>query len=411
MAEAVVIPGATLIHLLLLANFLPVNDFAKWGILNTMIGFGPIFSLGMGYAVFRYALQIKLNQSRLDKIRVELSMALSVVFSVALSCVVYWFYAQDLIDLLNVDISETYVAWVLWVAMFFIVINEQDILLSFALKGLDLYKKIVLVELATRLLWLCVATWIAWSAIDHALEWIVTNYAFINVLRVLIKYTFFVRKGWVGSVKMQGASEQIGRVVKDGIACLFLHAGGILAIVLDRLVFNHLFGLASFSAYFLAMQLFQSIHGLTNTIFVSFLNHYAAKKDSMIGYGQLILETGVCALIYSLLSMVTLVLVAWAYPHYAMNLKEIFLPLMWAFMVLTLAIPANNILILLGKMSWVGSVSLLAGGLTLGVSWAFFSANFSLYAYAKQLFGAIQIIFNFLFLIYWIHAGQRHTSH
>ncbi len=130
-----------------------------------------------------------------------------------------------------------------------------------------------------------------------------------------------------------------------------------------------------------------------------------------MAYRPLILETGLCALIYTLLSMATLALVAWAYPQYAMSLDDIFLPLMWAFMVLTLAIPANNILILLGKMSWVGSVSLLAGGMTLWVSWAFFSTNFSLYADAKQLFGAVQMMFNFIFLIYLIHARQRHTAH
>lgn len=405
-----VIPAATMIHLLLLANFLPVDDFAKWGILNTIIGFGPIFSLGMGYAVFRYALQIKLHQSWIDKTRVELSMALSVLFSAVLSLVVYVFYANDLVRLLNLDIAQTHVQLALLVAMFFIIINEQDILLSFALKGLDLYKKIVSVECLTRLLWLCVATWIVWSGMDDALEWIVANYALINLFRVVIKYTFFVQKGWVGSVKMQGVSEQLYGVLKDGIACLFLHMGGILAIVLDRLIFNHLFGLVSFSAYFLAMQLFQSVHGLTNTIFVSFLNHYALKKDQSMSYRQLWVEMGLCVVIYSVLSVVVLTLIAWVYPQYARHMESIFIPLLGAFMVLTLSIPANNLLILWGKMSWVGSVSLLAGIVTCWVSWLFFSTDFSLYADAKYLFGVVQVMFNLTLLSYLIHVRQHHSS-
>lgn len=404
------IPAATMIHLLLLANFLPVDDFAKWGILNTMIGFGPIFSLGMGYAVFRYALQIKLTQSWVDKIRVELSMALSVVFSAILSLMLCLFYVEDLVHLLNVDMAQAYVQFVLWVAMFFIIINEQDILLSFALKGLDLYKKIVSVEFITRVVWLCAATSIAWSGMNHALEWIVVNYALINVFRVMIKYRFFVQKGWVGSVALHGVTEHLWVVVKDGIACLFLHLGGILAIVLDRLIFNHLFGLTSFSAYFLAMQLFQSMHGLTNTIFVSFLNHYADKKNHLMSHRQWLVETGLCVGIYSVLSVLALSFVAGAYPQYGGYLDTIFIPLFLAFMILTVSIPANNLLILWGKMAWVGSVSLFAGIMTCWVSWLFFSTNFSLYAYAKHVFGLVQAIFNLILLIYLIHVRQHHSS-
>jgi len=406
-----VIPGASLIHLLLLATWLPVEDFAKWGILNTVISFGPIFSLGMGYAVFRYALQIKLTQSRVDKNRVELSMITSVLFSAILSLVVCLLYAEDFVHLLNIESSQIYVQSALWLAMFFIIINEQDILLSFVLKGLDLYKKMVLVELVTRSLWLLAAFVIVWSQINHALEWIVINYACINVVRVVIKYTFFVQKGWVGSVKIEGVSEQLLIVIKDGVACLFLHIGGILAIVLDRLIFNHLFGLASFSAYFLAMQLFQSIHGLTNTIFVSFLNHYALKKNHAMSHGQLFLETSLCVAIYSALSAVALTFIMWTYPQYALHIENIFLPLSIAFMVLTLSIPANNMLILWDRMNWVGLVSLLAGLVTLSCSWIFFSTDVSEFAYAKNIFGLVQMVFNLTLLIYLIHVRQHHPSH
>lgn len=405
------IPGATLIHLLLLATWLPVEDFAKWGILNTVIGFGPIFSLGMGYAVFRYALQIKLTQSHVDKNRVELSMITSVLFSAILSLVVCLFYAEDFVRLLNIESSQIYVQSALWLAMFFIIINEQDILLSFVLKGLDLYKKMVLVELVTRSLWLLAAFVIVWSQINHALEWIVINYACINLIRVMIKYTFFVQKGWVGSVKIEGVSEQLLIVIKDGVACLFLHIGGILAIVLDRLIFNHLFGLASFSAYFLAMQLFQSIHGLTNTIFISFLNHYALKKNHAMSHRQLFLETIQCVAIYSLLSAVALTFIMWAYPQYAGHIENIFLPLSIAFMVLTLSIPTNNMLILWDRMNWVGLVSLLAGLLTCSSSWFFFSTDVSMFAYAKNIFGMVQIVFNLTLLMYLIHVRQHHPSH
>ena len=405
------IPGASLIHLLLLATWLPVEDFAKWGILNTVISFGPIFSLGMGYAVFRYALQIKLTQSRVDKNRVELSMITSVLFSAILSLVVCLLYAEDFVHLLNIESSQIYVQSALWLAMFFIIINEQDILLSFVLKGLDLYKKMVLVELVTRSLWLLAAFVIVWSQINHALEWIVINYACINVVRVVIKYTFFVQKGWVGSVKIEGVSEQLLIVIKDGVACLFLHIGGILAIVLDRLIFNHLFGLASFSAYFLAMQLFQSIHGLTNTIFVSFLNHYALKKNHAMSHGQLFLETSLCVAIYSALSAVALTFIMWTYPQYALHIENIFLPLSIAFMVLTLSIPANNMLILWDRMNWVGLVSLLAGLVTLSCSWIFFSTDVSEFAYAKNIFGLVQMVFNLTLLIYLIHVRQHHPSH
>jgi hypothetical protein len=338
-------------------------------------------------------------------------MITSVLFSAILSLAVCFFYVDDLVHLLNIESSQIYVQSALWLAMFFIVINEQDILLSFALKGLDLYKKIVLVELVTRSIWLLVAFIIAWSQINHALEWIVFNYACINVIRVIIKYTFFVQKGWVGSVKIEGVSEQLLIVIKDGVSCLFLHIGGILAIVLDRLIFNHLFGLATFSAYFLAMQLFQSIHGLTNTIFVSFLNHYALKKNHAMNHRQLLFETTLCVAIYSSLSAVALTFIAWAYPQYAGYVKNIFLPLSLAFMVLTLSIPANNILILWDKMNWVGLVSLLAGLLTCSSSWFFFSADVSEFAYAKNIFGLVQMVFNLTLLMYLIHVRQHHPSH
>ncbi len=408
--EAVVIPLATLVHLLLLATYLDVDEFAQWGLLNTMIGFGPIFSLGMGYAVFRYALQIKLTQSWVDKLKVEIAMALSLMFSAILSIVLSCFYTDNLVQILNLDISHHHVQMALFLAMFFIIINEQDILLSFALKGLDLYKKIVSVEVVSRALWLLMAVMILWTKTENVLLWIVLNYAVVNVLRVIIKYTFFLKKGWVDSVKMQGVPEQLWAVIKDGLACLFLHVGGILAIVLDRLIFNHLFGLASFSAYFLAMQLFQSIHGLTNTIFVSFLNHYALKKNSLINFYELLFETVLCLFVYSTLAIITLFFVTWAYPQYAIHSETVFLPLMLAFMALSLSIPANNILILLNKMNWVGSVSLLAGAVTCTTSSLFYSADFTHYAYAKNLFGGVQVIFNFSLLMYLIHVNQHHSS-
>ncbi len=408
--EAVVIPLATLVHLLLLATYLDVDEFAQWGLLNTMIGFGPIFSLGMGYAVFRYALQIKLTQSWVDKLKVEIAMALSLMFSAILSIVLSCFYADNLVQILNLDIPHHHVQMALFLAMFFIIINEQDILLSFALKGLDLYKKIVSVEVVSRAIWLLMAMMILLVKTENVLLWIVLNYAVVNVLRVIIKYTFFLKKGWVDSVKMQGVPGQLWVVIKDGLACLFLHVGGILAIVLDRLIFNHLFGFASFSAYFLAIQLFQSIHGLTNTIFVSFLNHYALKKSNLINFYELLSETVLCVFVYGTLAIITLIFVTWAYPQYAIYAETIFLPLMLAFMVLSLSIPANNILILLNKMNWVGSVSLLAGVVTCTASSLFFSADFTYYAYAKNLFGGVQVIFNLSLLMYLIHVNQHHSS-
>jgi hypothetical protein len=56
-------------------------------------------------------------------------------------------------------------------------------------------------------------------------------------------------------------------------------------------------------------------------------------------------------------------------------------------------------------------VSLLAGLATLSTSWIFFSADVSMFAYAKNIFGLVQMACNLTLLIYLIHVRQYHPSH
>lgn len=376
------------------------DGFGQWALALTIAGFAHVASLGAGvstmYAVAAFNAKGE-SAKAVDAIKAGFSLAL--IASVVLMTFA-WLVSSPIAKTVFLKMGESHtVVAILLLGACALALQEIDAVFAGALRGMQRYDLVALLELLGRPLWALSIAAMAFMTNDIISILIVHNiyYLLRLVVRARMVALVFQRHcfGFPDSI------QSILNIVNFGKWISLQSIGGVLFSTMDKVLVGWIFGSGELARYSICLQVVQFSHNLQAAGFQIITPWVSLKKinsnSSVARYNffRFCLWTGVGGLILPLLliSGSWLILELWMGVFFANNNTDLLRVLLVGTAILAFTIPAHYVLLGLGKAKFSAILLVVAGLFSLLSSASLATFGLIGFAIGRMIYGAIACLY------------------
>ena len=343
---------------------LGAEQYGSWMLMNATIGLGGVLTVGTGAATIKFISASKDRDPATIAEPIRVSLGIAIVGGGSLALIVASIFLLGGTSLLSRMGSASNIHWIGCSAALLIWIEQIDSVFSSSMKGFERFNLSAIVEMSAKtaqvLAALLAATWL--SSVDAVfVALIVTAIARLIAKMTILRLVFHIR-GIRPSLKSASA---IFHWAKWG---WLQGIGGVLFNAGDRLIVGSILGAASLAYYSIALQIAMQIHSI-GSAFLSVVFPRASRilaMDAQVSLKRLIVVTltGNFVLSSALAAFAWLLgpplIIHWTRDPQSPAVGLLY-PLIFCYWLLSLNVAPHYMLLGMGKVRFVGLVSLMSG--------------------------------------------------
>lgn len=372
------------------------DGFGQWALALTIAGFTHVASLGAGVSTM-YAVAAFNAEGEGDKAvdAIKAGFFLAMVTSAVL-VVFAWFVSESIAKILFLKMGELHtVVPVLLLGVCALALQEIDAVFAGALRGMQRYDLVALLELLGRPIWALSIAAVAFSTgevISILFAHII--YYFLRLV-VRVRMVFFVfEKSCFG---LPGSIESILAILNFGKWISLQSIGGVLFSTMDKVLVGWLLGSGELARYSICIQVVQFSHGLQAAA-LQIITPWVAQKKINLGsslskynFFRFCLWAGLCSLVLPLILIggSWLMLMMWMGVVFANNNADLLRLLLVGAAILAFTIPAHYVVIGLGKAKFSAILLVVAGFVSLLSSVSLAAFGLMGFAIGRIMYGVI----------------------
>lgn len=376
------------------------DGFGQWALALAIGGFAHVVSLGAGAStMYAVAASTAKNENRkaLDAIKAGFFLAL---VSVLILVFIAWFVAEPITTAIFSKMGEpATVASVLLFGVWALALQELDAVYAGALRGMQRYDLVALLELLGRPLWALSIAIVAFKTGDVLAVLLV--HFFFYAIRLIVRARMVVIVFQQSCFGLPSSTQSVLDILNFGKWISLQSIGGVLFSTMDKVLVGWLFGSGELARYSICLQVTQFLHSV-QAAGLQVITPWVARKKlewSPSIAKQNLLRLCVWAGMGSLLLPIAflggswLVLRLWMGVAFATSNVGLLRVLLVGTTILAFTIPGHYVLLGLGKAKFTAILLVVAGLISLMSSVSL--AGFGLIAFAvgRLMYGAIACLY------------------
>lgn len=379
-----------------LLHSLGVTGFGQWMLALTIAGFAHVASLGAGvstmYAVAGFQAKGEIEKA-LDTIRAGFTLAL-ITSVVLMTCAL--FISNPIAETVFSKMGNSHiVANILLLGVSALILQEIDAVYAGALRGMQRYDLVALLELFGRPIWALSIVIATFSTNNVSVILITHNIYYLLRLIVRVRMVAFVfKKNCFG---FPIGIQSVINIANFGKWVSLQSIGGILFSTIDKFFVGWLLGSGELARYSICLQVVQFSHALQASA-LQVITPWVASKRTKVNLSKnqynfffFSLWAGLGSLFFPLLmiSVSSLLLRIWMGHSFADDNIELLRILLLGMAILAFTIPAHYVLLGLGRAKFSAILLVVAGLFSLTFSVALSAFGLLGFAIGRMLYGVV----------------------
>jgi len=394
--EAVVAPALGIALSPWLLHKLGAEGFGQWALALTIAGFAHLASLGAGVATM-YAAAARSAKDEDAEVADCIKAGFAVALIACIGLVFFaWLAAEPIATTLFSKMGQPRtVAVVLLLGVVGLALQELDAVFAGALRGMQRYDSVALLELVGRPIWALSIAIVAYQT--HDVLAVLTVHLVYNLLKVIVRARIAAALLQRSCFGLPRSLQSMLDIVQFGKWISVQSLGGVLFSTMDKVLVGWFFGSADLARYSICLQVAQFVHGLQAsglqvitpwvTRNQSVWSPNIVKKKLMqicvyLGLGSLILPLLLLGGSWQLLAL-------WLGASFADSNVNLLRVLLAGAAILAFTVPAHYVLLGLGRAKFSAILLLIAGMASLLASISLAAFGLMAFALGRITYGAI----------------------